>query len=261
MIRLKAYSTAYRFAAFLAPLPVISGHSGSGVAGLDADTHLRDTDGAAVAGKVARTVRECAACAHVAQALPGAPRVCLVAGAVRRVEINRAEKGLCGVLGRLWSKVEENSCSPRWISFLGGNAFRLIFGEVAFLNKKQEHALEIERLTLQGRPTPSSTRATSSRSKCRPTLASRRSRCRATPISRASTPVLGRRPSPTSDDRLASNGWITGTAASGHCSRRSPSLSCSSKSCVTASSSPNGTANSSARSSASPLTAASRRGK
>lgn len=37
------------------------------------------------------------------------------------------------------------------LSFLGGNAFRLIFGEVvAFLNKKQDHALEVERLRLQG---------------------------------------------------------------------------------------------------------------
>lgn len=37
------------------------------------------------------------------------------------------------------------------LSFLGGNAFRLIFGEiVAFLNKKQDHALEIERMRLQG---------------------------------------------------------------------------------------------------------------
>lgn len=37
------------------------------------------------------------------------------------------------------------------LSFLGGNAFRLIFGEVvAFLNKKQDHALELERMKLQG---------------------------------------------------------------------------------------------------------------
>ena len=37
------------------------------------------------------------------------------------------------------------------LSFLGGNAFRLIFGEiVAYLNKKQDHTLEIERLRLQG---------------------------------------------------------------------------------------------------------------
>lgn len=37
------------------------------------------------------------------------------------------------------------------ISFLGGNAFRLIFGEVvAYLNKKQDHALELERMRLQG---------------------------------------------------------------------------------------------------------------
>lgn len=37
------------------------------------------------------------------------------------------------------------------LSFLGGNAFRLIFGEiVAYLNRKQEHALEVERMRLQG---------------------------------------------------------------------------------------------------------------
>lgn len=37
------------------------------------------------------------------------------------------------------------------LSFLGGNAFRLIFGEVvAYLNKKQDHALELERMKLQG---------------------------------------------------------------------------------------------------------------
>jgi len=37
------------------------------------------------------------------------------------------------------------------ISFLGGNAFRLIFGEIiAYLNKKQEQEAEIERMRLQG---------------------------------------------------------------------------------------------------------------
>lgn len=37
------------------------------------------------------------------------------------------------------------------ISFLGGNAFRLLFGEVAaFFSKKQEHAQELERMKLQG---------------------------------------------------------------------------------------------------------------
>jgi hypothetical protein len=37
------------------------------------------------------------------------------------------------------------------LSFLGGNAFRLIFGEImAFINKKQDHALEIERMKMQG---------------------------------------------------------------------------------------------------------------
>lgn len=37
------------------------------------------------------------------------------------------------------------------LSFLGGNAFRLIFGEIAaYFSKKQEHAQEVERLKLQG---------------------------------------------------------------------------------------------------------------
>ena len=37
------------------------------------------------------------------------------------------------------------------LSFLGGNAFRLIFGEVAaYFSKKQEHAQEVERLKIQG---------------------------------------------------------------------------------------------------------------
>lgn len=36
-------------------------------------------------------------------------------------------------------------------SFLGGNVFRMIFGEVvSFLNKRQEHAQEVERMKLQG---------------------------------------------------------------------------------------------------------------
>ena len=36
------------------------------------------------------------------------------------------------------------------LSFLGGNVFRMIFGEIiAFLNKKQDHAQEIERMRLQ----------------------------------------------------------------------------------------------------------------
>ena len=35
------------------------------------------------------------------------------------------------------------------LSFLGGNVFRMIFGEViAYLNKKQDHAQEIDRLKL-----------------------------------------------------------------------------------------------------------------
>lgn len=37
------------------------------------------------------------------------------------------------------------------ISFLGGNVFRMIFGEVvSFFNKKLEHEQEIERMKLQG---------------------------------------------------------------------------------------------------------------
>lgn len=36
------------------------------------------------------------------------------------------------------------------LSFLGGNAFRLIFGEVvAFFTRKQEHAIELERMRFQ----------------------------------------------------------------------------------------------------------------
>ena len=36
------------------------------------------------------------------------------------------------------------------LSFLGGNAFRLIFGEIAaYFSKKQEHAQEVERMKLQ----------------------------------------------------------------------------------------------------------------
>ena len=36
------------------------------------------------------------------------------------------------------------------LSFLGGNVFRMIFGEVvSFFNKQQEHAQEIERMKLQ----------------------------------------------------------------------------------------------------------------
>jgi hypothetical protein len=36
-------------------------------------------------------------------------------------------------------------------SFLGGSVFRLIFGEVmSMLNKKQDHAQEVERMQLQG---------------------------------------------------------------------------------------------------------------
>jgi hypothetical protein len=36
------------------------------------------------------------------------------------------------------------------LSFLGGNVFRLVFGEVvSYLNKKQEHAQEVERMRFQ----------------------------------------------------------------------------------------------------------------
>ena len=37
------------------------------------------------------------------------------------------------------------------LSFLGGNVFRMIFGEaVSYFNKKQDHSQEIQRMTLQG---------------------------------------------------------------------------------------------------------------
>lgn len=37
------------------------------------------------------------------------------------------------------------------LSFLGGNVFRLLFGEVvSYLNKRQDHSFEVERLRLQG---------------------------------------------------------------------------------------------------------------
>ena len=36
------------------------------------------------------------------------------------------------------------------LSFLGGNVFRMIFGEViSYLNKKQDHAQEVERMQIQ----------------------------------------------------------------------------------------------------------------
>jgi hypothetical protein len=38
------------------------------------------------------------------------------------------------------------------LSFFGGNAFRMIFGEImAFFNKKTDHQQELERMELQGR--------------------------------------------------------------------------------------------------------------
>jgi hypothetical protein len=37
------------------------------------------------------------------------------------------------------------------LSFLGGSAFRMVWGEVAsFLNRRQEHAQELDRMRLQG---------------------------------------------------------------------------------------------------------------
>lgn len=37
------------------------------------------------------------------------------------------------------------------LAFFGGTAFRLIFGEImAFINKRQDHVLEVERMRLQG---------------------------------------------------------------------------------------------------------------
>jgi hypothetical protein len=37
------------------------------------------------------------------------------------------------------------------LAFLGGNVFRMLFGEVvSFLNKRQDHSFEVERMRLQG---------------------------------------------------------------------------------------------------------------
>lgn len=36
------------------------------------------------------------------------------------------------------------------ISFLGGSAFRVIWGEVSYFQKKQDHGFEIERMKLRG---------------------------------------------------------------------------------------------------------------
>jgi hypothetical protein len=37
------------------------------------------------------------------------------------------------------------------LSFLGGNVFRMLFGEVvSYFNKKQDHGFEVERMRLQG---------------------------------------------------------------------------------------------------------------
>lgn len=37
------------------------------------------------------------------------------------------------------------------LAFLGGNVFRMLFGEVvSYLNKKQDHSFEVERMRLQG---------------------------------------------------------------------------------------------------------------
>ena len=37
------------------------------------------------------------------------------------------------------------------LSFLGGNVFRMLFGEVvSYLNKRQDHSFEVERMRLQG---------------------------------------------------------------------------------------------------------------
>ena len=37
------------------------------------------------------------------------------------------------------------------LAFLGGNVFRMLFGEVvSFLNKRQDHGFEVERMRLQG---------------------------------------------------------------------------------------------------------------
>lgn len=56
-----------------------------------------------------RPRRECADCAHVAQALPGAPLVCAFQGVYQRVEVARAVRGLCGVLGSMY-RVKTINC-------------------------------------------------------------------------------------------------------------------------------------------------------
>ena len=57
---------------------------------------------AAASSIAGRPDRPCATCAHRAEAMAGAPSVCLLAGAIRRIEINRLPRGLCGVFGRMW---------------------------------------------------------------------------------------------------------------------------------------------------------------
>ena len=52
----------------------------------------------------ASTDRPCATCAHRTEAMVGAPSVCALFGAMRKVEINRAQQGLCGVRGRMWKQ-------------------------------------------------------------------------------------------------------------------------------------------------------------
>ena len=63
-----------------------------------------------------RPVRDCVTCARVASAMPGAPLMCTLCGAIRRVEVNRdAVQGLCGYFGRMWRPLSERGepCSPR----------------------------------------------------------------------------------------------------------------------------------------------------
>lgn len=52
-----------------------------------------------------RPGRECSGCANSAQALPGAPLICVFQSAYRRVGEVRAERGACGPFARQWRPI------------------------------------------------------------------------------------------------------------------------------------------------------------
>ena len=52
----------------------------------------------------AKPGRSCTTCTHRAESSPGGPSVCMLYGAVRRIEINRARAGICGVRGAMWKE-------------------------------------------------------------------------------------------------------------------------------------------------------------